>query len=189
MSTTDSVIEAAARLLARRPAASMAEVAAEAGVSRATLFRQFPSRAALVGELGRRAVQAYTAAVDAARPEQGRAVEALGRLIGELAGLAPGYGLLALQPLDEPVEVDLLELAAATDERVRRLVHRGQEGGDFRGDVPADWVLLSIQWLVVAAADGVRSGRLALRDVQRLVDATVLEGLRRRGGQADEDPG
>jgi AcrR family transcriptional regulator len=187
VTSPDSVAEAAARLLALRPAASMAEVAGAAGVSRATLFRRFPSRAALVEELSRRAVEAYTAAVDAARPEEGRADEALRRLLGQLARLAPGYGLLALQPLDELVEADLLELAAAADERVRRLVHRGQEAGNFRVDVPAEWVLSSVTWLVVAAADGVRLGRLAARDVERLLGITVLDGLRRRG--AEEEPG
>ena len=185
MSSPDAVAAAAARLLAARPAASMAEVAAAAGISRATLFRRFPSRAALVEELGRRAVRAYTSAVEAARPEGGGAAQALRRLLGELARLAPGYGLLALQPLDELVEADLLELAAAADERVIRLVHRGQEAGEFRVDVPAEWVLSSVTWLVVAAADGVRLGRLAPRDVERLLCATILDGLRRRDAGSD----
>ena len=182
MTSADSVVEAAARLLARRPAASMTEVAAAAGVSRATLFRRFPSRSVLVEELSRRAVHAYTAAVAAARPEEGPPPEALRRLLAELARLAPGYGLLALQPIGELVEGELLELAAAADQRVRRLVHRGQEAGDFRVDVPAEWVLSSVTWLVVAAADGVRLGRLAAGDVERLLGTTLLEGLSRRGG-------
>jgi TetR/AcrR family transcriptional regulator, mexCD-oprJ operon repressor len=187
MTSPDSVAEAAARLLALRPAASMADVADAAGVSRATLFRRFPSRAVLVEGLARRAVQAYTAAVDAARPEEGGPAEALRRLLGQLARLAPGYGLLALQPLDAVVEEELLVLSAAADDRVRRLVHRGQEAGEFRVDVPAEWVLSSVTWLVVAAADGVRLGRLAAKDVERLLAATVLDGLRRRGA-VDRSP-
>ena len=189
MPTPDAVADAAARLLAARPAASMAEVAAAAGISRATLFRRYPSRAVLVAELGRRAVEAYTAAVEAARPEEDRPTDALRRLLGELARLAPGYGSLALQPIDELVEADLLELAAAADDRVRRLVHRGQEAGEFRVDVPAEWVLSSVTWLVVAAADGVRLGRLAARDVDRLLATTVLGGLRRQGAEAGDPAG
>src|SRR3712207_9593311 len=84
MTSPDALIDAAAGLLARRPAASMADIAGAADISRATLFRRFPSRGALVEELSRRAVQAYTAAVDAARPEEGDAVDALGRLLVEL---------------------------------------------------------------------------------------------------------
>ena len=54
-----------------------------------------------------------------------------------------------------------------------------REAGVFRVDVPAEWVLSTVTWLVVAAADGVRLGRLAARDVERLLGATVLDGLRR----------
>src|SRR3712207_9514899 len=112
MTSADSVVEAAARLLARRPAASMTEVAAAAGVSRATLFRRFPSRPALVEELSRRAVHAYTPAVDAAPPEEGPAPEALRRLLAELARVAPGHRLLALPSIAETVEADLPDHAA-----------------------------------------------------------------------------
>ncbi|MCV2488806.1 TetR/AcrR family transcriptional regulator [Geodermatophilus sp. YIM 151500] len=189
MTSRDPIADAAARLLAARPTASMAEVAAAAGVSRATLFRRYPSRSALVIELSRRAVEAYTAAVEEARLEEGPAADALARLLGGLTRLAPGYGLLALQPIDEAVEADLLALAAETDDRVRRMVHRGQESGDLRVDVPAEWVLSSVTWLVVAAADGVRLGRLAAGDVERLLTMTVLDGLRRRGASAGDAAG
>ena len=64
-------------------------------------------------------------------------------------------------------------------------MHRGQEAGDFRVDVPAEWVLSSVTWLVVAAADGVRLGRLAARDIERLLVSTVLDGLRRRGASEE----
>ncbi len=79
-----------------------------------------------------------------------------------------------MQPLDALVEADLLERAATADERVRRLVRRGQEAGAFRVDVPADWVLTSITWLVVGAADGVRLGRLAPVRVEAHVADTLL---------------
>ena len=80
---------------------------------------------------------------------------------------------------------------AGDDSRSRRRRHRrrtdgeqGEQRGDreagvFRVDVPAEWVLSTVTWLVVAAADGVRLGRLAARDVERLLGATVLDGLRR----------
>ena len=94
-------------------------------------------------------------------------------------GQAVAATVAAPMALDEVVEADLLELAATADARVRRLVLRGQEAGELRVDVPAAWVLSSNTWLVVAAADGVRLGRLAARDVERRLRTTVLDGLRR----------
>src|SRR3712207_4854439 len=147
----------------------MDDVAAAAGISRATLFRRFPSRAALVSALSERALSAYVEAVERAGPEDGPAPEALRRVLGELCRLAPVYGLLVLQPLDEHVERGLLDRARAGDERLIGLVRRGQESGDFRVDLPADWVLTTITWLVVGAADGLRLGQVAPARIEHLV--------------------
>lgn len=175
----DALLSSAARLLALRPAASMEEVAATAGISRATLFRRFPSRAALVSALSERALSAYVDAVERARPEEGPAPEALRRVLGEVSRLAPVHGLLVLQPLDEHVERGLIDRARKEDERVTGLVRRGQESGDFRVDLPADWVLTTITWLVVGAADGLRLGVVAPAQIEHLVTETVLGSLRR----------
>jgi AcrR family transcriptional regulator len=175
----DVLLSSSAQLLALRPAASMEEIAAAAGISRATLFRRFPSRAALVSALSERALSAYADAVERSRPDEGSPTEALGRALGELAGLAPEHGLLVLQPMDEHVERGLLDRARAVDERLTALVRRGQESGDFRVDLPADWVLTVITWLVVGAADGLRLGTVAPARIGHLLTETVLGTLRR----------
>ena len=175
----DVLLSSSAQLLALRPAASMEEIAAAAGISRATLFRRFPSRAALVSALSERALSAYVDAVERSRPDEGPPTEALGRALGELAGLAPEHGLLVLQPLDQRVERGLLDRARAVDARLTDLVRRGQESGDFRVDLPADWVLTAITWLVVGAADGLRLGTVAPARIGHLLTETVLGTLRR----------
>jgi TetR/AcrR family transcriptional repressor of mexCD-oprJ operon len=78
-------------------------------------------------------------------------------VLAEVSRPAPVHGLLVLQPLDEHVERGLIDRAQGTE----RLVRRGQESGDFRVDLPADWVLTTITWLVVGAADGLRLGVVA----------------------------
>lgn len=175
----DALLAHAARLLALRPAASMDEVAAAAGISRATLFRRYPSRAALVSALSERALGAYLGALERARPEEGTAPDALRRVLRELAQLAPVHGLLVLQPVDRDTERALADRAGRGDQRLTALVRRGQEAGDFRVDLPAGWVLTTITWLVVGAADGLRLGTLAPAQLEHLLTETVLGALRR----------
>ncbi|KAB8194889.1 TetR family transcriptional regulator [Nonomuraea phyllanthi] len=46
--TRSAILDAAARVLGRRPDAALAEIADEAGVGRATLYRHFPTRESLL---------------------------------------------------------------------------------------------------------------------------------------------
>ena len=182
----DAVAAAAARHLALAPAASMQELAAAAGVSRATLFRRFPSRAALVAELCEAAARAFVRAVQEAAPQEGSPPQALARVVQALGRLAAVVGLLGLQPLQEHVEASLLARTAATEESLRRLVRRGQESGDFRVEVDPEWVLTMLTWLMVGSADGVRLGRLTPAAAHRHLAATLTAALHRptRGSPA-----
>ncbi|WP_407344982.1 TetR/AcrR family transcriptional regulator [Pengzhenrongella phosphoraccumulans] len=175
----DDIAASVARHLALAPAASMQELAQAAGISRATLFRRFPSRAALIGELCQAAAQAYVRAVDAAAPEYGTPTQALNRVVETLARLASVAGLLGLQPLDEHVEASLLIQTAQADEKLRHLVRRGQECGLFRVEVDPEWFLAMLTWLMVGAADSVRLGRLTAAAAQRHLAATLSTALLR----------
>jgi AcrR family transcriptional regulator len=177
----DAVAAAVARHLALAPAASMEDLARAAGVSRATLFRRFPSRAALVAQLCQAAVQAYVRVVDEAATEEDLPPEALVRVVDALGQLAPVVGLLGLQPLAEHVEASLLAQTEKSDDELRRLVRRGQESGHFRVDVDPEWFLAMLTWLVVAAADSVRLGRLTSTSALRHLTTTVTSTLARPG--------
>ncbi|HEY0637544.1 MAG TPA: TetR/AcrR family transcriptional regulator [Pseudonocardiaceae bacterium] len=175
----DAVAAAAARHLALAPAASMQELAEAAGISRATLFRRFPSRAALVAELCEAAAQAFVRAVDEAALDEGTPPEALARVVEALGRLASVVGLLGLQPLSEHVEASLLARTAQADDKLRRLVRRGQESGLFRVEVDPDWFLAMLTWLMVGAADSVRLGRLTANAAHRHLAATLETALLR----------
>lgn len=56
----------------------------------------------------------------------------------------------------------------------------GQKAGEFRVDLPADCAVVAVTWPIVGAADGLRTGRVAPADAERLVTETVLGALRRR---------
>lgn len=174
----DELISKASEALAGRPTATMDEIAEAVGVSRATLFRRFPSRERLVSELCDVAASKYVEAVESADPDQGDPESAMRRVLAGLAELAPSYGLLAFQPLRPEDEERLLAQVAQADERLQRLVQRGQAEGVFRPDLPAAWIITASAWLVVGAADGLRLGTLAPRDVSRLISETLMSGMR-----------
>ncbi|MGY1636965.1 hypothetical protein ACI78V_09955 [Geodermatophilus sp. SYSU D00742] len=74
----------------------------------------------------------------------------------------------------------LLEQARSTEDRLRALVRRGQEAGEFRVDLPADRAVVALAWLIVGSADALRTRRVAPADAQRSVTETAPGALLRR---------
>src|SRR5882762_10209535 len=87
----EQVLRAAAGLLMRKGAATMDEVARAAGISRATLNRQFAGREALVRALEELGIVECEGALAKARLDDGPAADAVRRLVRELE---PSAGLL-----------------------------------------------------------------------------------------------
>src|SRR5262249_37088322 len=122
-----AIVEAAFDGLCRDPDVTMSDIARSARVGRVTLYTHFPTRAALVDAVARRAVAQAAAALDAEAPDKGPAGEALARLAG------PGWRVLdRCQHLAAAVSRDLPpvrrhEVQDLVLERVERLIVRGQD--------------------------------------------------------------
>lgn len=78
----DRILDAAARVYAADPAASLDEVAGAAGVSRATLYRRFSSLEAILSALD--AERGLELPRDGVAPARARILDAAGRLLPEL---------------------------------------------------------------------------------------------------------
>jgi TetR/AcrR family transcriptional regulator, mexCD-oprJ operon repressor len=153
--------------LGRNPAAGMEEIAAACGVSRATLFRRYPSRDDLLGVLRERAHDDLSEAVRSADIGSGTATEALDRLIDALVEASVPYAFLLSNPAPEHREGEFLTPSLS------RLIKRGQKSGEFSTDAPARWWADAIIALLQV---GTRSSKRK-REIARLIKATAIDGL------------
>jgi AcrR family transcriptional regulator len=169
-----AILDAAMRLLAERPGASMAEIAAAAGVARQTIYAHYESREALLAAVARRALDQSLAAIDAAEPDRGPPADALDRLVRSwwlviepharvLESLAPAF--------PDPHQVH--DLHAPILERLERLIERGHATGSFDRDLAPGWLAAAFLALMHAAAEEVSAGRLAPDHAGRALERTV----------------
>jgi TetR/AcrR family transcriptional regulator, mexCD-oprJ operon repressor len=170
-----AILDAAARVLAvRGEQASMSDVATEAGVARATLYRYFPSRQALLDELGRIAAGDAGKRLAAARIEEVAAEEGVRRAIRALVEVGDSFVVVAR----ERVRPDPEQFEQSVAAPLRRLFERGQAGGEIRDDIPSSWLTDSLVGLVVSVLPS--RPALGREDTIAAVAALFLEGVRAR---------
>jgi TetR/AcrR family transcriptional repressor of mexCD-oprJ operon len=170
-----AILEAAARVLAvGGEQASMNDVAAAAGVARATLYRYFPSRQALLDELARVAADEAGARLASARVEELAAEEGVRRAVRALIEVGDPFTVVARERVrPDPEHFDRQVL-----EPLRRLFEHAQQAGEIREDIPSAWLTDALVGLVVSAL----SSRpvLGREDTIAVVTALFLDGARSR---------
>ncbi|MDQ0585315.1 TetR/AcrR family transcriptional regulator [Streptomyces rishiriensis] len=176
----EAVLNAARVVLGERPEASMDDIAAEAGVTRQTVYAHFPSRDALVAALIEAAAAEYLAALDAAGLDTAPPADALARF------LDVGWQFLRRNPLllnpaaSGPPRPGRNALSDVVPPRLERLIRRGQDTGDFDGSQPAAWLTAAVVGLQHAAAAEVTAERLTTHEAELLCLESTLRlcGLR-----------
>jgi TetR/AcrR family transcriptional repressor of mexCD-oprJ operon len=168
-----AILEAAAGALAAEgEAASMSEVAAAAGVARATVYRYFPSREALLEALGQVAVEQAGEGLAAARLEGVSVDEAFTRAVRALVVVGDYFVVLAR----ERARVDPGEFERRIAGVLRGLIRRGQSLGEIRDDLPVSWLLESFLSSVVSVLGATPA--LGVEDTVDAITSLFLDGAK-----------
>lgn len=172
----EAILDAATRLLAVDPDASINEIAKAAGVGRVTLYGHFESRAALVGAVADRAIAQTNEALSDLDLD-GDADGAMARLLEATWHLTHRFGavVVAASQALPPEQVQRAHREPAA--RVRSLLERGRRSGAFRTDMPIEWQLSVIQAILHGASGSVHRGEIREADAPRLVRDTTLAAL------------
>lgn len=159
-------------MLAADPGASIATIAAEAGVDRRTVYRRFASRDELLAAIYASRLTAIERAIEDARLREAPVAVALHRYVENII------------EVNRTWPVDLTRMLAEDSVRARRdaavrevddFLRRATDEGLLRSDLPEGWastLLPQLMHLVIRQAPALSSGQAA--DV--VVD-TLLNGL------------
>lgn len=172
-----AIISAALRHFLTQPDVSMSEIARSADVSRVTLYAHFPSREDLLAAVLDVVVTDAVAALDADDRPDLPARDALAHLLRSSWEILYRHDGLRAAVARALPEHQVRERHHRVVGRLQELVARGQHEGDFRTDLPRDWLATVLLTLLHAAADEVAAGRLDQSKVPDVLEATILGAL------------
>ncbi|WP_043622442.1 TetR/AcrR family transcriptional regulator [Nonomuraea candida] len=147
--TRRAILDAALSVLAAKPAASLSDIAAAAGVGRTTIHRYFPERSDLLAAIGSYLLERIDLATARARPDDGTGAEALERVCQEYFEL--GDVLLFAFENNQATEWVDWESESESDRILGRLIQRGHADGTIDPRLPPAWVA-ELMWSMLYAA-------------------------------------
>ena len=171
-----AILEGAARTFADQgEQASMNDIAAAAGVARATVYRYFPNRQALFDELAQVAVSDADARLASARIDEVEPTEGVARAVRALVDVGDSFVLLARQR--ERSDPERFELGII--QPLRQLFERGQSSGDIRADIAGARLTESLIALIAGVL--LSAPALGKEDAIGTITHLFLDGARARG--------
>ncbi|MGH3084226.1 MAG: TetR family transcriptional regulator [Gaiellaceae bacterium] len=167
--TRRGILLAAARVLAAREAASMADIAAAAEITRGTLYRYFPGRESLIRALEAAANEEAGGRLAEANLDQVPVEEGLARATRALVTV--GEDFIVLLRERRPPEPGFTAPLEA-------LLERGREGGQIRTDVPVATLVESFLALIGACVRTGKPAGMGLEDMSSTALGLFLSGAR-----------
>lgn len=167
-----AIVRATVECLGNDSDASVADIAAAAGVGRMTLYGHFKTRADLVEaalldalDRGDEILSRLDLGGDPRRAFDAL-IESSWMLVDQSRAL-----LTAAQKELPPARIR--ELHEKAEAHVRGLLERGQHEGAFRNDLPVSWLLATTHVVMHGAADEIAAGRLTPEEAPRYIRATL----------------
>ena len=174
LTTSGAILETAAQLLAQHDA-SMGEIAAAAGVGRATLYRHYPTREALLTALAKQAVEEVATRIADAGLDRVSVPEALERLARAVVSVGDRYTILVRERVKPHHDEDKRRLT----DPMRAVFERGVADGTLRSDLSADAQLQLFASAVTGALHAGLQRELGLEQAAATVISYFLDGASR----------
>ncbi|MFD0267411.1 TetR/AcrR family transcriptional regulator [Streptomyces sp. NPDC127106] len=174
--TRRAILGAAASVLSRRRDATLADIAAAAGVGRSTLQRYFPDRELLVSAVVEHSLQRLGESLKEARIDEGPPLQALRRLVVAMLDVGDHVLFLYGDPRITRAVAARGGPDPATDE-IGQLIRRGQAEGLLDAEVSGDWIEHVLWAHVSAGCTAVSGGTLPRHGASAWVIRTLENGI------------
>lgn len=170
----EAILEAGIKLLLNNRSASMLEIANAAGIGRATLYRHFQSREALVKRLAFSCDKEFNAAFIPYSNLGGRA--AIEKVFDIAMPMADRFNfLIRLWSLVEDDE-EVLQIKAQTQRDMEFLFKQARKNGDIDKSLPDAWLMAFFDNILAAGWELIEAGKADADTAANLAKRSFFSG-------------
>lgn len=175
----EKIIEKAILILSRNPQYSMEQLADKLDISRATLYRYFKNRQALLKELILSSYETFCSVMEPVIKSSFPPEEKLRLFVKNFVPTgARFYFLIFNDMFFEDIEIG--SLYKAQNASLEKLGLELKEAGVIDAEVPAEWFAMALEFLIYGAWEKIYQGDLAVNKAPDLVLKTILNGLSKK---------
>lgn len=170
-----ALLDAAAEVLAEAPQASLAEVATRAGLGRATLYRHFDSRGALLGAIREEALARARAAMNSVDLSDCDTREGIRRTVRTLLPLGVRFRILLADGSD--ADADFVAARTEALAPLWSVLTRGVASGELARPANTAWLGMVLAALLMTAVRATSAGVIDAAEAADQVADAFLDGF------------
>lgn len=175
-----ALLDASRDLLLQNPSASLRDVASHAGVGRATLYRHFDSREALISAIAVDSFEATQAAVQPVLDQGLNAEKTLKGIIAAIVPMATQYHFLLSLWNIAANDPDVMAIYNQQLSSLFSLVETAKAEGSINTALNSRWIVTTIDSLIYSAWWMLGQGEMTQEEVTRHIIDTLFLGIAKK---------
>lgn len=175
-----ALLDASFRVLLHNPHASLSEIAVQAGVGRATLYRHFPTRELLLKAIAVESLRLVQSAMAPSITAKSHGLKAIKELVKALLPLAERFHFLQMIWTIIELDKDVIELYQHQMNTINGWIVQGQREGELNPNITPDWIVSVLDSMLYSAAWMLENNMMSIEQIEQQLIQTLLCGIQHK---------
>lgn len=172
-----ALLDASFTVLLVNPNASLSEIASQAGVGRATLYRHYPTREHLISAIAVESLHLIQAEMTPIEESKMTGLAAVNELVKRLLPLADRFHFLQMVWTLVEMDKQVWQLYGEQMAIIRGWVAQGQAEGEINSNLSVVWIVSVIDSMMYSASWLIANGDMAAEQVQAQCAEMLSHGI------------
>lgn len=172
-----ALLDASFQVLLHNPHASLSEIANQAGVGRATLYRHFPTRENLLAAIAIESLEIVEQATAKRLRCELRETSAIEQLVSALLPLADRFHFLQMMWTDIELDAEVCALYEQQMAALERWITAGQRNGVLSEQLQPQWIVVMLDSMLYSASWLISTHALSPKEAEQQLLIGLLNGI------------